>query len=623
MEPLHQSAMATTLGDRIGERAAEGREPAVRIQSIDIVRGAVMVLMAIDHVRVYSGLPAGSAEAGLFFTRWITHFCAPGFAFLAGTAAFLYGRKLADTQALARYLVKRGLLLVLLELTVIRLAWTFNFNYRQFTLAGVIWMLGWCMVLLAGMVRLPGQSCRGDRTGHYLFPANLSLSAALAARATPKLGGLDLGVRVSRRPGEPVGHSRPLRSGSVDRRNGSRVWLRPDLDARTLRTPSALPDNRLVGYRDFSSDRQPRSFLEPRTRECSSATIPPLEPTKISGLAALLDDDAWSYDCASAAGRTRSGLVRRSTGDNRPRTDVLLSAAHPVDSRRGAFRDAHSRRTPPPRVVCDRTLHVRAAGTQMGAADVVPGVGDCRCDSLSAVPLVRGREGAPPRGLVEVHLKPKKIFAGVRTFRQEPSSKPLTNVMLRNEARYTIRPTGESSVAVQVFKSGLMARRKHILFLEHYRGEVEYDHEHPEKSRVELVFEANSVVCRDQWLSPEKRRGLLAFVQKEVLAADRHGQIAFSSERVERKSPTRFELAGTLSIRGSSRPVVFEVIVLPNGKDRLEIDGTARVKLSDYGIDRPSSFFGLVGTKDEISLRFLLWPERGAAIERNLKSASG
>jgi polyisoprenoid-binding protein YceI len=191
------------------------------------------------------------------------------------------------------------------------------------------------------------------------------------------------------------------------------------------------------------------------------------------------------------------------------------------------------------------------------------------------------------------------------------------------ETCYTIRPTGESSVAVQVFKSGLLARRKHILFLEHYRGQVEYDCEEPEKSRVELVFEANSVVCRDQWLNPEKRQGLLAFVQREVLAVDRHAQIAFSSDRIERKSPTRFELEGPLTIRGSSRRVTFEVVVLPNGKDRLEIDGTARVKLSDYGIDRPSALFGLIGTKDEITLRFLLWPERGAAAERKFKGASG
>ncbi len=125
-----------------------------RVQSIDILRGAVIVLMAIDHVRVYSGLPPGGPDAGIFFTRWITHYCAPGFAFFAGTSAFFYGQKLKDVKALGRYLVTRGLLLVFLELTLIRFCWTFNFNYAEFTLAGVIWMLGWCMVLMALLVKL-------------------------------------------------------------------------------------------------------------------------------------------------------------------------------------------------------------------------------------------------------------------------------------------------------------------------------------------------------------------------------------------------------------------------------------------------------------------------------------
>jgi len=125
-----------------------------RIRSIDVVRGAVMVLMAIDHVRVYSGVPPGGPTAGVFFTRWVTHFCAPAFVFLAGTSAFLHGRRLGDRGALARYLVVRGLALVLLELTVIRFSWTFNVAYSTFILAGVIWMLGWCMVLMAPLVYL-------------------------------------------------------------------------------------------------------------------------------------------------------------------------------------------------------------------------------------------------------------------------------------------------------------------------------------------------------------------------------------------------------------------------------------------------------------------------------------
>jgi uncharacterized membrane protein len=125
---------------------------APRISSIDIVRGAVMVLMAIDHVRVYSGLPAGGPTAGIFFTRWVTHFCAPAFIFLAGTSAFLYGQRHRD---LTRFLVTRGLWLILLELTILRVAWTFNTDFTGYNMAGVIWVIGWCMVALALLARLP------------------------------------------------------------------------------------------------------------------------------------------------------------------------------------------------------------------------------------------------------------------------------------------------------------------------------------------------------------------------------------------------------------------------------------------------------------------------------------
>ena len=158
---------------------------ATRVASIDIIRGAVMILMAIDHVRVYSGLPAGGPTPGIFFTRWITHFCAPAFIFLAGTSAFFYGRTHAD---LSRFLLTRGLWLVLLELTVLRFAWTFNADYANFTFAGVIWVIGWCMILMAALVRLPvaavGAVGAAIVAGHNLVGPLLA-SGAGGSDATP------------------------------------------------------------------------------------------------------------------------------------------------------------------------------------------------------------------------------------------------------------------------------------------------------------------------------------------------------------------------------------------------------------------------------------------------------
>jgi uncharacterized membrane protein len=136
-------ATQTTLIDRTAQ---------TRIASIDLLRGLVMILMAIDHVRVFSGVPAGGPTPGVFFTRWVTHFCAPAFIFLAGTSAFLYGRRHTN---LSRFLLTRGLWLIALEFTVLRLAWTFNLDFRHYEMAGVIWVIGICMVLMAGLVKLP------------------------------------------------------------------------------------------------------------------------------------------------------------------------------------------------------------------------------------------------------------------------------------------------------------------------------------------------------------------------------------------------------------------------------------------------------------------------------------
>lgn len=151
-------------------RAAEsgenvlGEPPVVRarLDSVDFVRGVVMVVMALDHVRDFFHVYARSFDpldpsktwTVLFFTRWATHFCAPTFVFLAGTGAFLSTRRGKTKAELARFLLTRGLWLVLLELTLVRLGWFFNFDYHLM-MVQVIWAIGWALVVLAGLVFLP------------------------------------------------------------------------------------------------------------------------------------------------------------------------------------------------------------------------------------------------------------------------------------------------------------------------------------------------------------------------------------------------------------------------------------------------------------------------------------
>ncbi len=190
-----------------------------------------MVLMAIDHVRVYSGLPAGGPTAGIFFTRWVTHFVAPAFVFLAGTAALLHGRRLANRAALARFLVVRGLWLVLLELTVIRVAWTFNVDFANYMLAGVIWMIGWCMVLLAAAIYLPLPAI--GAVGIAIVALH-NLADVFACRSGVRRGrsaaAADAALFRRRRPArrERAAAPRAVRDRAVDWRDDVRLRVWPD-----------------------------------------------------------------------------------------------------------------------------------------------------------------------------------------------------------------------------------------------------------------------------------------------------------------------------------------------------------------------------------------------------------
>lgn len=134
-----------------------------RLTSIDIARGLIMVIMALDHTRdyfhadafVFSPTDLDKTHTALFFTRWITHFSMPGFVFLSGLSANISLQRKSKAE-LTRYLLTRGLWLVILEFTVLRFGYFFNF-YFDVTILTVLWLFGICMLLLAALIHLPSR----------------------------------------------------------------------------------------------------------------------------------------------------------------------------------------------------------------------------------------------------------------------------------------------------------------------------------------------------------------------------------------------------------------------------------------------------------------------------------
>jgi uncharacterized membrane protein len=162
---------------RVAERTLPGAAKVPpRLDSIDLLRGLVMVLMVLDHTRDFFAAggfnPRDIHDPALFLTRWITHFCAPVFVFLAGMSAFLLGARGGSPGQLSRFLLVRGLWLVLLEVTLVRFGWTFSL-FPSFLVLQVIWAIGVSMVVLAGLVHLPrwaiGAVGIGMIAGHNLL----------------------------------------------------------------------------------------------------------------------------------------------------------------------------------------------------------------------------------------------------------------------------------------------------------------------------------------------------------------------------------------------------------------------------------------------------------------------
>jgi len=176
--------------------------------------------------------------------------------------------------------------------------------------------------------------------------------------------------------------------------------------------------------------------------------------------------------------------------------------------------------------------------------------------------------------------------------------------------RYLIRPSAESTLTLEVFKSGILAGKKHLFFFEDYQGELDYDPARVENSRVRLTIQARSVTCKDTWIKPEDRKKVLDAALNDMMAVNQYPQISFVSTSIVAKSKGQYEVRGDLTVRGIAKPVTLQAAVKSIGDVKLEIDGDTHISHHDYGLKPLSKFGGIVGTKDQMTLRFLVWAER-------------
>lgn len=292
---------------------SEGHEKTCqRVGSVDLLRGLVMVIMLLDHTREYvhadafrfSPTDLTKTNVLLFFTRWVTHLCAPTFVLLAGTSVYLQRLRGNSRGALSLFLLTRGFWLIALEFTIVRFAMLFNVDYTFLGLAEVIWAIGVSMIVLAALIFLPVRACAligiTVVAFHDLFDG-IVVPPATAMAGTPAPGALEKLWLFFHQPGfVPVfqdvklfvayplvpwvgGDGGRLRA----RRNlrmGGRATARITLPTRTrLARPLRLDTGHKYLWR-------PAALVGPSDTRLHDFVLPQYD--KIPGLLPLLADDA-------------------------------------------------------------------------------------------------------------------------------------------------------------------------------------------------------------------------------------------------------------------------------------------------------------------------------------------
>ena len=149
--------------------------------------------------------------------------------------------------------------------------------------------------------------------------------------------------------------------------------------------------------------------------------------------------------------------------------------------------------------------------------------------------------------------------------------------------------------------------KKYLLFFEKFTGEMCFAEKNPAAFKLTLMVDAASVICRAANLSEKKRSAVAEFARNKALNATAYPEIRFTSHSIRAKPLRGFVVEGALEVCGAMRTVEVSIVLSPRHKDSLQLDGDAALRLSEFGLPRPSALFGLIRTKDEVAIRILLW----------------
>jgi polyisoprenoid-binding protein YceI len=166
---------------------------------------------------------------------------------------------------------------------------------------------------------------------------------------------------------------------------------------------------------------------------------------------------------------------------------------------------------------------------------------------------------------------------------------------------YKIAPGGQSKISLEVEKTGLYKGKKHQFNFPGFQGKLSFDDQSPANSRVDLKIDAGAIVCLDTWMSPKDKQKVQDYAVNDMLSVSKFPEIRFTSTKVTAKGPNRYEVEGTLTIRGIGKPVVLQAELKPEG---MMIEGKSMVKITSYGLKPPSAALGAIGTKDEMTALF-------------------